>query len=166
MRGGRRLGAGRPCHKLQTVQLPREDIRSLARFQRLHPDISTVPVGIIDVGLDWQACRFGGFRPWFLCPGCGRRCALLYLWREQPKCARCYGLTYPSQALDKFDRSWLRTRKLEARIGALDFRTRVPFKPRGMHWDTFEETIARLFREQAFRDAIFVGWGKRYFGVE
>lgn len=164
MRGGRRLGAGRPARKLQTVQLPCEEIRNLARFQHLHPGVVSVPVGILDVRLEWQACQFGGFRPWFACPGCTRRCGALYLWREQPRCARCYRLAYPSQSLDTFDRSWRRTRKLEARIGAEDFMHKVPFKPRGMHWDTFEGAIEKLFREQAFRNEIFVRWGNRYFG--
>jgi hypothetical protein len=54
-----------------------------------------------DVGpVDLVATRphFGGERRWFACPGCGRRCGVLYqpgpgdAWR----CLRCHGLTYRS----------------------------------------------------------------------
>ncbi|MCZ6524072.1 MAG: hypothetical protein O7A68_09435 [Alphaproteobacteria bacterium] len=31
-----------------------------------------------DIGLTYTMPRFGGRRPWFLCPACERRCALLY----------------------------------------------------------------------------------------
>ncbi len=34
-----------------------------------------------DVELDHTACNYGGERPWWLCPECGRRCAVLYLVR-------------------------------------------------------------------------------------
>lgn len=148
------------------MQLQREDIRTLAKFQGMHPGVNVVLVGILPIDIEWQPCRFGGFRPWFLCPDCGRRAAVLYLLHEQPKCVRCRRLAYPSQSLDEFDRSWRRTRKLEARIGCNNFMTEVPIKPKWMHWETFAGCVGQLQREQAFRDAIFVGWGKRYFGIE
>jgi hypothetical protein len=38
-----------------------------------------------DVELDRTACNYGGERPWWLCPECGRRCAVLYLVRLSPR---------------------------------------------------------------------------------
>src|ERR687884_920225 len=39
---------------------------------------------------------FGGERVWFACPGCGRRCAVLYGGRRF-RCRRCTGVPYASQ---------------------------------------------------------------------
>ena len=30
------------------------------------------------VHVTWTPCNFGGGRPWFLCPNCGKRVAILY----------------------------------------------------------------------------------------
>ena len=55
------------------------------------------------VPITWTACRLGGHRPWFVCPGfsdgqyCGRRVALLYGTGDLFACRHCYGLTYASQ---------------------------------------------------------------------
>src|SRR5258707_8196369 len=43
------------------------------------------------VALEWTACRYGGRRPWFLCPACRLRCAVLYL-RGRTACRTCHGL--------------------------------------------------------------------------
>jgi hypothetical protein len=45
----------------------------------------------------WKACRFGGARPYFVCPGvvngaiCGRRVTKLCLAGTYYLCRRCYG---------------------------------------------------------------------------
>src|SRR4051812_9171546 len=31
------------------------------------------------VWLDWTSCNYGKQRPWFLCPGCERRVAILFI---------------------------------------------------------------------------------------
>ncbi len=41
--------------------------------------------------------NFGGYRRWFECPDCARRCRILYL-EDHFKCRRCAGLVYPSQS--------------------------------------------------------------------
>lgn len=46
-------------------------------------------------------CRFGGSRPWLLCPGCGKRTARLYLHRARVECRKCAGLVYASQVAPK-----------------------------------------------------------------
>ena len=39
----------------------------------------------------------GGQRPWFQCPACLRRVAILYKSGDRFRCRRCSGLVYPSQ---------------------------------------------------------------------
>ena len=45
----------------------------------------------------------GGYRPWWLCPDCGKRVDSLYLpvGRERLGCRRCCGLSYRSQTTAK-----------------------------------------------------------------
>ena len=40
--------------------------------------------------------RLGGYRLWFTCPSCGRRCGVLYLppWRHVFRCRLCHQLAY------------------------------------------------------------------------
>jgi hypothetical protein len=44
------------------------------------------------------ACNYGGWRYWFLCPTCKRRCGLLYRrgYSEYFACRKCHDLTYRS----------------------------------------------------------------------
>jgi hypothetical protein len=41
-------------------------------------------------------CTFGGARAWFTCPGCGRRCAILYARLGRFRCRSCLRLAYAS----------------------------------------------------------------------
>ena len=53
-------------------------------------------------------CPFGGTRPWFCCPTCGRAVALLYLMPFGLDCRRCAGLAYRAQCESKAQRAWRR----------------------------------------------------------
>lgn len=48
------------------------------------------------VGLTATPCTFGGSRVWFLCPGCGNRCAVLYAFSVRFRCRTCHHLAYDS----------------------------------------------------------------------
>jgi hypothetical protein len=48
------------------------------------------------VELGRTPCTFGGARRWFICPGCGRRCALLYCVGGLFRCRHCHDLAYCS----------------------------------------------------------------------
>jgi len=48
----------------------------------------TVPQNI---RVSWTACRFGGARPWFHCPYCDRRVAILYWNFAAYFCRHCVG---------------------------------------------------------------------------
>jgi hypothetical protein len=51
-----------------------------------------------DVRLTYSLGSTGGERPWFSCPACQRRVAVLYHAHNLPfRCRQCHGLAYPSQ---------------------------------------------------------------------
>ena len=98
--------------------------------------------------LDWTECHLGGKRPWFLCPGCGRRVALLYV-DSLFQCRQCLRLAYQSQREGHLDRLLRRKDKIRKRLGwenGTEYR-----KPKGMHWKTY----LRLIEEYEDADAAF-----------
>lgn len=98
------------------------------------------------------ACRFGGARPYFICPGvvngiaCGRRVAKLQGPGRYFLCRNCYRLAHASQGEGTWDRTLRRANKIRQRLGG-DSGMAAPFPPRpkGM----WRRTYNRL-REQAF----------------
>ena len=90
------------------------------------------------VMLDWTACQYGGGRPWFLCPACRRRVAILYRGAVFA-CRHCYRLAYESQRARDYDRLAGRADKIRRRLGwPVGILNPTPWtKPRGMHWRTF-----------------------------
>ncbi|MEY4749695.1 MAG: hypothetical protein RIQ60_1909 [Pseudomonadota bacterium] len=103
-------------------------------------------------------CTYGGDRPWFGCPRCGSRVALLYLRVSAGFiCRQCARLVYASQSESVTGRTWRKQRRLESLLlpdGA---------KPPGMHWATFERIRAAINECEARRDAELVGWAVRRF---
>ena len=55
--------------------------------------------------LSRSSCHYGGERPWFLCPHCGRRVAILY-GGAVFACRTCYGLAYEVQREDETRTAW------------------------------------------------------------
>lgn len=105
-------------------------------------------------------CHYGGWRPWFTCPRCGRRVAIVYLG-SATGCRRCLRLRYPSQSEDFLGRSWRRTgriaRKLEREID--DF----PRRPKRMRRRTYERLFEAWCHEEEFRDQALVAFmAERY----
>ena len=96
-------------------------------------------------------CRYGGTRPYFICPGivngtaCGRRVTKLYAPGRYFLCRHCYRLTYASQSEDLLSRSVRQANKIKQRLGG-DGSMASPFPPRpkGMWRRTYER-----LREQA-----------------
>lgn len=74
------------------------------------------------VDIDRTPCHYGGSRPWFICPGCGRRRRLLHLHDYVFKCRTCHRLTYRTSrssgrgAMAQANKHALRYQKLFARI--------------------------------------------------
>ena len=97
------------------------------------------------VYLDWTACHIGGERPWFLCParGCGRRVAILY-GGGIFACRNCYRLAYPSQRETWDDRAARKADRIRDKLGwEPGILNGSGWKPKGMHWDTFERLSAQ-----------------------
>lgn len=112
------------------------------------------------VRLEWTSCYLGGQRAWFLCPaqGCGRRVAILYGGRVFG-CRHCHGLNYQCQRETDDDRAARRADKIKARlkwdVGVLNG---PGWKPKGMHWRTFERLRAE---HDAFVSTSLAGMAQR-----
>lgn len=176
MRGGRRSGAGRPRQRALTCQTELIDLRELIRRGRVGRSCRGFNIsypyqfseGWRDIQeflpVEWEPCRFGGKRPFFLCPRCSRRCLTIYLY-GYPACRCCSCLAYPSQLEDALDRAWRRVRTLQDRLGWQD--GKIGPKPKGMRTRTFGSLADAIFRERHRKDelsfALMVGrlrsWG-------
>lgn len=90
-------------------------------------------------------CYLGGSRPWFICPArdCGRRVAILY-GGGIFACRHCHQLAYRSTREDAGDRAARRANRIRARLGwKRGFFNGAGWKPKGMHWTTFDRLTAR-----------------------
>jgi hypothetical protein len=93
----------------------------------------------------WMPCRFGGARPYFVCPGvlngisCGRRVGKLYGAGAYFLCRYCYRLAYASQREDRYDRALRRANNIRMRLGGEPgIASAFPGRPKGMHHETYE----------------------------
>ena len=91
------------------------------------------------VHLDRTPCHYGGHRKWFLCPQCNERRLKLYERNERYLCRKCQDLPYTSQRIPEEDRLLLKVRNFRDRLNTTrDLTKPIMFKPKGMHWRTFE----------------------------
>lgn len=162
-RGGIRYGAGRPGWKAKAEQCLRVDVRMLQRAGLLAPGAfgssgwsrAGKSMGIIGtraesgvlwlryategrpsdhrVKLESTVCTYGGCRPWFACPGCGRRAAVLYLCSGAFRCRLCASVAYASQSEGEIGRSWRKQEKAEARLSR-----------KGIHRATFDHLVSTI----------------------
>lgn len=107
-------------------------------------------------------CRFGGTRPYFICPGvrngsvCGRRVEKLYRPGRYFLCRHCYRLAYASQSEDFGDRAQRRADKIRRRLGGEPgWDALFPQKPRGMWRRTYEQLQERAFNDEMIADQAF-----------
>lgn len=86
------------------------------------------------VPLTRTPCNFGGFRPWFVCPGvvgevpCDRRAAKLYLKGRYFLYRHCHDLVYASQRESFRTAPIDRAHRIRRRLGA-SANTTQPFPP-------------------------------------
>lgn len=137
--------------------------RSLTLAYRQHGQCGAAAVVRCEVLLTRSPCRYGGERPWFLCPECGNRVANLYLCRS-PACRKCHGLVYRTQRISELARLGMRVRKLELRWanGAPSWDLQ---RPKGKWWATWERRLATYIRarqslDQAINKALSYLLGK------
>jgi hypothetical protein len=91
------------------------------------------------VNLERTSCYYGGERAWFRCParGCGRRVAILYS-AGCFVCRHCLQLAYESQREQPHYRALHKAQGIHEKLGGTGIIDDPVFKPKGMHWRTFE----------------------------
>jgi hypothetical protein len=108
------------------------------------------------------SCRFGGTRPFFICPGlngsgCGRRVTKLYGAGLYFACRHCYRLAHASQSEGASDRSLRRANKVRERLGgALGMAAEFPSRPKGMWRRTYERLRKQARNAERRADEAFV----------
>ena len=88
--------------------------------------------------MEHTPCTYGGTRPWWLCPSCGRRVAVLYSSGKHYACRHCYKLAYTSQGESIDDRALRQAQKIRKLLGGTaNMMEQFPSKPKGMRWKTY-----------------------------
>lgn len=105
-------------------------------------------------------CHFGGYRLWFICPRCGRRCGILY----PEVCRLCRGLRYASEGESEVDRLLRKALKIRTKLGQTSGGTLAyfPMKPKRMRWHTY----MRLREEALACEARMWGIHRRQLGMD
>ncbi len=113
-------------------------------------------------------CRFGGARPYFICPGvvngiaCGRRVAKLHGPGRYFLCRHCYRLAHASQGERASDRTLRHANKIRLRLGGgPGMAAPFPLKPKGMWRRTYEHLRERAFEAELRADEAFVRQAER-----
>ncbi len=90
-------------------------------------------------------CHMNGSRPWFSCPKCGQRVAILYSIRASRFiCRKCQCLAYPSQSEAVGDRAHRAANNIRRRLGwKVGIANPEGDKPKWMHWSTFDKLRVR-----------------------
>ena len=114
------------------------------------------------VRLAHVSCRFGGSRPYFICPGlagsaCGRRVTKLYGAGLYFSCRHCYRLAHASQSEGASDRSLRRANKIRERLGGdPGMAAEFPPRPKGMWRRTYERLRKQARNAERRADEAFV----------
>jgi hypothetical protein len=95
------------------------------------------------IRVERTACNFGNTRPWFVCPRCANRAAVLYFRWGRFACRSCQKIAYKSQSGDTIARLWI---KIEARLGEGWAR------PKGMRRQTHERLIQTICEIEGRRE--------------
>ncbi len=102
------LYASPPMRNIGVLYLPDERLRISFFGQRL-----------FDVHFITTSHRHGGRRRWFVCPDCGTRRAVLYLYAGKLICRQCHGLIYASQRESHASRKLRKALRHEWRLDQL-----------------------------------------------
>jgi hypothetical protein len=102
------------------------------------------------VSIETTRCNFGGARPWFRCPRCDCRRAVLYGVGSDGRfgCRGCMGLAYSCETESKWSRANRRVHKLRAQLGEKGAR------PDRMRLSTYARTLSRFARASEAWQAI------------
>lgn len=112
------------------------------------------------VRIDRMPCTYGGTRPWWLCPACGRRVAVLFAQGSLYACRHCCELAYASQRETADDRAARRADKIRKQLGwEPGILNGKGEKPNGMRWRTYEHLVAE---HDAFVGVSLAGMARRF----
>jgi hypothetical protein len=113
------------------------------------------------IGIEWTPCNYGGARPWWTCPQCDRRCAIVYARGMWPfMCRLCANLTYETAQSDAFTRAICKTNKRHARLG-WEWGKPFPPKPKGMHRRTWTPLVTECSDAARLEKVVFDEWAER-----
>ena len=100
------------------------------------------------------ACTYGGNRPWFLCPQCGQRCAVVYFGARGGRyaCRKCVRVAYCSQSEDVMARAWRKQGKIEKRLAGGEGEWNGWQRPKGMHHKTFHRLLDKIDASEQQKD--------------
>ena len=97
------------------------------------------------VAIQWRQCRFGGERPFFMCPAitngraCHRSTQKLICAGRYYLCRQCNRLAYGSQGECRSERAIRRLNKIRTRLGGdTGIDDPLPEKPKGMWARTYD----------------------------
>jgi hypothetical protein len=117
------------------------------------------------IALTWTSCPFGGQRPWWVCPGCGRRCAVLY-GGVRFRCRRCHNLAYASTREEPYERALRRAQAIRQRLGGSpNLLAPFPAKPPRMHWRTYWRLAEEAMACEAAWGAGLAAWLEQVIGL-
>jgi hypothetical protein len=119
--------------------------------------------GAVEVRTSWgvecvlwlagAACPFGGSRPWFVCPLCQDRAAVLCNAGRVFACRRCLDLTYASTRGSVHDRRLERLYRIHRRMGGTGSLLDAPPRPKWILHRTYHRSYS------AWSDARLALWG-------
>lgn len=98
------------------------------------------------VMIEKTPCNYGGTRPWWLCPRCGKRVAVL--WGDSfYACRHCQQINYESTRTTESSKSFERADKLRRRLGwCAGVANDQGDRPQGMHLKTYLRLLNELNR--------------------
>lgn len=125
---------------------------------RLDYEFGCPPVPVRErVALTFTPCNYGGDRPWFLCPECSRRCAVLW-GRGRFLCRLCHRVAYASQNESAPSRAMRRIHEIRVKL-KVDISVpvwRIP-PPRYMRQARYRALILELVQHEVVRSGYI--WG-------
>jgi hypothetical protein len=108
------------------------------------------------IPIRWVPCRYGGQRPYFVCPGivngvaCRRNVIKLYCAGRYYLCRHCYRLTHASRNEDSCDRALRRANKIRMGLGGEPgYEAMIPRRPKGMWRKTYDRLFEAVIESES-----------------
>ena len=103
-------------------------------------------------------CNLGGWRQWFVCPSCGRRCGKLYIAKSFG-CQKCYKILYASQSDWRNDGYLVKAQNIRRKLGgSVNMMEPFPDRPKGMHHKTYRKLHAQHYKAEQAHYRIMLAW--------